>query len=558
VATDEESDLAVLRVTGGRKLPDPIDISQEASVAETQPIYTFGFPMEKVEANPESPTITVGKGTISGLRRNENKELTDIHFNGELIQGNSGGPVIDDKGRLVGVAVATVRSKQIGFAVPAVQLKQMFKGRLSSAIVFQLKQQGTRLDAIGEHWAHDRARNVHHRDAIEVRLPDVPPGRAPVPTDEYNVMAILADPMLKIDGITAYLAAKFDFTSQAKGWTKLENATAIPLKIQDQTATGTFKLPLGAEPDDTYAFQFSYVNADGNTIFSQPHLVRLTFPKNPKSVTLNVTGIPNVATRRFIEDTSKKLFAGKTVTVKQKTRDSLVLELDPVPDRKAIEAQIDFGELKSVKGRTFQVAGKKLELPLPDKAEVSAALEKLQTKDNRSRIDAADQLGKFYRPLPERRAEVAKALEPLASDKDIWLANAALRALGVWGGPDSIPAIVPAIDNNFTRGEARDLLATFKDPRAAEAIAKMLPGLGDRASASAFLKDMGPLAEKYVIPFVKHNDIFTAIEACKILQEIGTKECISVLMEVANGTNGFVKGHASDALKAVRARTESK
>jgi len=60
-----------------------------------------------------------------------------------------------------------------------------------------------------------------------------------------------------------------------------------------------------------------------------------------------------------------------------------------------------------------------------------------------------------------------------------------------------------------------------------------------------------------VIPYVKDKDGWTAREACNILQQIGTTECIPTLTEVANSDNNFVNGMARDALKAVQARSKA-
>jgi hypothetical protein len=42
----------------------------------------------------------------------------------------------------VGIAVATVPGKQIGFAVPTAELHQMLKGRIFGAVVCQIRQHG--------------------------------------------------------------------------------------------------------------------------------------------------------------------------------------------------------------------------------------------------------------------------------------------------------------------------------------------------------------------------------------------------------------------------------
>jgi len=41
-----------------------------------------------------------------------------IQLDGELQPGNSGGPVLDPWGRVVGITVSRLRSTKIGFAIP--------------------------------------------------------------------------------------------------------------------------------------------------------------------------------------------------------------------------------------------------------------------------------------------------------------------------------------------------------------------------------------------------------------------------------------------------------
>ena len=139
IAADAEADLAILRVTGLKDPPAPIDIAGAPKLSETMTIYSFGFPFgQALAVGKGNPNVTVGKGTISSLRNDDNGELSVVQIDGALNPGNSGGPVVDTKGRLVGVAVAIVKNGQgIGFAVPAPELAKMMKGRLGdiSALV---------------------------------------------------------------------------------------------------------------------------------------------------------------------------------------------------------------------------------------------------------------------------------------------------------------------------------------------------------------------------------------------------------------------------------------
>ena len=65
-------------------------------------------------------------------------ELALVQITGDIHPGNSGGPVVDAAGRLVGIAVAKIRNTNIGFAIPTCQLAAVLSGRLASASVVHI------------------------------------------------------------------------------------------------------------------------------------------------------------------------------------------------------------------------------------------------------------------------------------------------------------------------------------------------------------------------------------------------------------------------------------
>lgn len=131
-AADPDRDLAVLRVGGVKDPPKPIPYADPPKWVETTPVYSFGFPFGTALATAKGfPAVTVGKASISSLRTGDDGELAVVQIEGNLNPGNSGGPVVDGKGRLVGVAVATVRDgRGIGLTVPGTQLVRLMDGRL--------------------------------------------------------------------------------------------------------------------------------------------------------------------------------------------------------------------------------------------------------------------------------------------------------------------------------------------------------------------------------------------------------------------------------------------
>jgi V8-like Glu-specific endopeptidase len=127
LGVDRDSDLAVLRIEG--KQPAPLQLGAKDELFETQKVYIFGFPFgEQLGKN-----ITVSESSVSSLRKDAKGVLEQIQVNGGMHPGNSGGPVINAQGKVIGVAVAGIRATQINFAVPAARVQSLLDGRIQEA-----------------------------------------------------------------------------------------------------------------------------------------------------------------------------------------------------------------------------------------------------------------------------------------------------------------------------------------------------------------------------------------------------------------------------------------
>ena len=67
--------------------------------------------------NQGKPAISINVGTITSLRQKAG-ELHRIQLDAVLNPGNSGGPVLDREGKVVGVVVSGVRGAGVNFAIP--------------------------------------------------------------------------------------------------------------------------------------------------------------------------------------------------------------------------------------------------------------------------------------------------------------------------------------------------------------------------------------------------------------------------------------------------------
>jgi S1-C subfamily serine protease len=126
LGVDREQDLAVLKVDGNPGdwgAPLAVD---DAGITELQDVFVFGFPF----GSNLGKNITVTKSSISSLRKDETGQLARVQVNGGMNPGNSGGPVVDARGVVIGVSVSIIRGTQINFAVPSARVQQLLNGRV--------------------------------------------------------------------------------------------------------------------------------------------------------------------------------------------------------------------------------------------------------------------------------------------------------------------------------------------------------------------------------------------------------------------------------------------
>lgn len=210
-------------------------------------------------------------------------------------------------------------------------------------------------------------------------------------------------------------------------------------------------------------------------------------------------------------------------------------------DRKAAEARA-----------AYKAHREELHRPLdPEKTKV--LIENLKDRTNRIRA-----LNDLATATPnEMRPEVAQALEKLLNEaKEHFERHQTVRALAQWATKDNIPTLVALAESEDTlaRISIIDALGKLPDERCAAALAKLLAMPPHRHAASKALRELGPVAEDYVLPYLDSEDMMMRSEACEILAVVGTEKSIPKLKVIGHDASGFDGFRARDAIEKISSR----
>lgn len=120
VASEERWDLALLRLD--RCHTPVLEIVEDEATPVGDAVFAIG--------SPASLNQSVARGVLSGY------EAGFVKTDAKIYPGNSGGPLVDEKGRVIGVNTfkkLTHRFEGLGFAVPIARVHQAFGAQLAAA-----------------------------------------------------------------------------------------------------------------------------------------------------------------------------------------------------------------------------------------------------------------------------------------------------------------------------------------------------------------------------------------------------------------------------------------
>jgi hypothetical protein len=254
LGVDRGSDLAVLRVEG-KDFPEALKVVPAKDLKETDEVYIFGFPLGKRLGK----NITIVKTTVSSLRKDGGR-LNQIQVNGGIDPGNSGGPVVNAKGEVVGVSVSGITGTQLRFAIPGEKVQTFLNGHLTG---------------LGAELGYIDGDNVR----MPFRLSVVDPlGRLKdVAVETWNgPLSTGASPRYRPESATQPAPALGDTEHKA-----------VPVNYEKQPDTKLeLVLPRVQDARSVYWIQPSYVNGSGERAWWRAWAPNLAPPVERKEITL--------------------------------------------------------------------------------------------------------------------------------------------------------------------------------------------------------------------------------------------------------------------------------
>lgn len=121
-------DLAIIDLN--QTLVSGLPLGQPETLTETDTLYAFGFPLGvgTLTLDNQLPSVSVKAVSVERLQRGTiggHDAVTVLQLGGSITHGNSGGPVLNNRGEVVGVVALGAENTSMSFAIPIGFVKQL-------------------------------------------------------------------------------------------------------------------------------------------------------------------------------------------------------------------------------------------------------------------------------------------------------------------------------------------------------------------------------------------------------------------------------------------------
>ncbi len=610
IAVNTKRDLALIRIAA-RNLP-VLPLGDPAKVELAQPVRLVGYPLSDVLGS----SVKVTQGSVAGFIDGESGRM--IQVDASMNPGNSGGPLVNDRGDVIGVASSGYfgsRIAEVGLAIPTTDVAELMRkaGVTPTAGDFGQPLNGPEL-----------AKKV---------TPSVAYITVTLGSKHQNSLAIQH-------------FCSFTKTSAGRVSTsKTENGKLLVTEAGEilHTEGASDSLPFGLGPLSHLAIE--PISPDGEDTWGTMRLTTITQVRQSGSRFDSRIGIPRPRSRfgpRGFPRRPRSPFDRSEETVKH----HLALEVaeyelaESAGNVQVIRKNYELRTIDDADAPFFRLSGngtirfdRGLKMPMQihchfkmqlrgDDGPIEAPLEILcerMTPEELARLDRqpaaqpipvppranpvrpnplqpqadpvrpnpapaapqpaatiADHVAtvsdpnanfsqkyialnalKNATPDENHRKKVLDAVEPLLKDSNVALQNTAIDVFGTWGTEDRTDILIEMAGGYSAshRRAAMKALGKIGGKKSAEAVVKRLTDSNDRITAARALKEMGRVAEEPVLKLIDHDDQQVRYQVYHILGEVGGPKSAAALKKKAEtDPSNFNRAAARNALRDLERR----
>lgn len=597
VAVEPDDDLALLKIDAAGLVA--LSLADSGKVRLGEQVQAIGYPLSTVLGNG----IKVTRGIVAGIVDRETGKRFQI--DAAVNPGNSGGPVVNDRGQVLGVASSKLIGMEltrVGFCVPAERVLSLLKANkvaiaeggsdtaLAGPALVEAVAPSVALitvtigpQAVSGELVRIRTsgkfrtkREANNRQRPMFAFPNTTFNSGSLNVDAYgNVESFSAPNQLPfLAGPMALLTVHQFDPSGRSSWTVRER---IKVTVQkDNSPLGRMRIPVPRVPrfggrvrnpfapetlkefEAQVVHQYRIVSDSDDEVVLEKNFA-LTTLDNDEAPYFRITGSGEVVFSRKLGLVESFEFDHQYEKNDGKETVRIPVEIIVVREESSIVAE---------RKRTSAIAQAKLEHDNANKAaskavvpkdeQVDALLKKIKEEHAKDGF-LASQLGALakFAVLPERQSEVESQLVDLLESKQYLTVRGALDALARWGTPSCVPAVIAQLKHSKfpVVQSAIKTLGTLRDE---QAIAPLLETLRKnrlaRHDTKGALIKFGTIVEGSAITLLFEKDAQVFHAACEILKEVGREDSVEALEPIANGKDFSRKGIATLSLNSVKSR----
>ena len=597
VAVEADDDLALLKIDAAGLTALVLADSSQVRLGEE--VRAIGFPLSNVLGNG----IKVTRGIVAGIvDRDEGRRF---QIDAAVNPGNSGGPVVNGRGQVLGVASSKLiglELTRVGFCVPAQRVLSLLKANnipatekgadqaldgpalvesvapsvaLITVTIGPTKVSGE-LVQIRTNGSFVTKNETNNRQRPVFSFPNMTFDSGSLNVDAYgNVESFSAPNQLPfLAGPMALLTIHQFDPSGRSSWT-VRNRIKVTIQ-QDDSPFGRMRIPVPRPPrfgprgNDPFApttikefeaqevHQYRIISDSDDRVVLEKTFT-LTTLDNDDAPYFRITGNGEVIFSRRMGLVESFKFDHhyekneEKETVRIPVRISVAREDSAVVASRKREAAI--GQAK-VEHENARKAANKTVVPVGE--QLDDLLQKIKDENAKGGYPSSqlNALAKFD-VLPEKQSEVEALLVDLLESKQYLTVRGALGALETWGTANSVPAIHAQLKHSMfpVVQSAIKALGVLADERSVAPLLKVLrSNASARHDAKESLVKIGKPAEESVVAMLFEDDQQLFQAASDILKEIGGKASVESLESIVNGKDFFRKSYAGRALSSVQSR----